>query len=173
MTSVNASEPTLELPYGSDLNGQILFTSGPHSFGNTNGLAIVQSADSSGIDFAGGAVNICGTPANSTSDGGRCGFIVRSMAAGTVIYAGKGDFGNQVAVKLTTGQVIIYGHLFGFWPGITDALNQGNSYTVAVGSTIGRAGGTSINGQGNIINNSQPVHLHVELREGSTCTRLC
>lgn|GEM_PF-1877262 len=171
-SQVNALDPVLELPYGSGMNGQVRFEGGPHSFGNTNGLAIVQSADASGIDFAGGPDQPCGIPYNSTLSGGNCGFVALAMAEGDVIYAGKGSFGNQVAIKLTTGQVLIYGHLFDYWPYFEDSLDQGQPYHVEVGDMIGHVGGTGISG-GNIDPDAWHVHLHLELREGATCTRLC
>ncbi len=168
-----ASNPLISYPFGSEMNGKVHFSSGPHAFGNTQGLAIVKAADASGIDFAGGPDVSCGIPQNGTSVG-NCGFIVRSMGEGDVIYAGLGDFGNEVAVKLITGQVIVYAHLFDFWPGIADAFVNGQTYHVAAGASIGHVGGTGISIQHTLISKAWPTHLHVEMRDGTeSCTRLC
>lgn len=162
------------LPYNTgEYSHAIHFSSGPHAWGNTNGLSIVNSADASGIDFSATDIDNCGLPDNQVDNiNGACSFNVRSMADGYLIYAGVGQLGNQVAIRLITGEVVVYGHLHDINDTLKAAFDISHQAPVVRGSLIGRAGGTGISG-GSLRTNMWPTHLHVDLRDGQVCTRLC
>jgi len=132
--------PSFRFPWPSSLNGEVKWVGGMHQYSNLNDAATVPINSGSGIDFA------------SSSDPN---FLVLSMAPGTVLFAGWGVFGNQVAVKHDQGgSVIIYGHLASIAPGAIEGL------PISRGEPVGYAGNTTPNPPMN-------AHLHVELRDGS------
>ena len=141
--------PNLKAPYDKD-EQKVYWSGGPHEFANLQTQSKFKQGYGSGIDFDGSEdYDWCNK---------QCSFIVRSMAEGDVIYRQEGDFGKQVAVKLTVGgAVIIYGHLYDYFPGLVEGTH------VYQGSSIGHSGTT----------NATNVHLHVELRDGNTCNTHC
>jgi len=171
----NQAQIDWRLPYvPGEYGSPICFSGGPHAFNQLNGLAIVNAADASGIDFSAGrnADRTCGIPDNYSGEKeASCSFTARSIAAGEVIYAGIGDFGNQVAIKLAPdNEVIIYGHLFSIQPDITSAYTRGERYPVLPGDEIGTVGGTGTTSDGQINPGKWRTHLHLELRDGRECT---
>lgn len=132
--------PSFRFPWPSSLNGEVKWVGGMHQYSNLNDAATVPINSGSGIDFA------------SSSNPN---FLVLSMAPGTVLFAGWGAFGNQVAVKHDQGgSVAIYGHLDSIAPGAIEGL------PISRGEPIGYAGNTTPNPPMN-------THLHVELRDGA------
>lgn len=158
-----ATLPLFQLPYGYDADNPnqyepVFWSGGPHEYGNLKTQDLFSNQYGSGLDFSAGP-NYKFDWCNKD-----CSFIVRSMAEGEVIFVGEGSFGKQVAVKNQVGgTVIIYGHLYDFFPSIQEG------YQVQPGSAIGHAGHTRATGVSDF-----PVHLHIELRDGAdTCTSYC
>jgi len=150
--------PVMAMPFR---RREASISSGPHPYGDTDTLAQVPSSGASGLDFA---------PVDPLGCGGNCGFDVLSMAPGWVSFAGLGPLGNMVAVKLQgADNYLIYGHLYDFDVRLTERYFQG-LFWVDQGTRLGRSGGTGASGR-----REWPVHLHVELRDGDTCSsgRLC
>jgi murein DD-endopeptidase MepM/ murein hydrolase activator NlpD len=137
--------PGFVLPYSATENGSIRWTGGPHAYGLSDRLAKFASGEGSGLDFA-------------KTGGGS--FDVLAMATGTIEQAscdGSLGLGCSVAIRHFTGNsVMVYGHLGQIAVQVND--------TVSRGDVIGRAGSSG----------TDNVHLHIELRDGSTtCYRRC
>ena len=142
--------PGFALPY--DENEIVYWTGGPHQFNNLDFTGKYPSGQGSGLDFA-----------NGTN------FDVLAMATGTVIQADPNcnkDFGCQVAIRHFTGNtVLIYGHL----KKGTISVKVGDK--VSRGDILGKAGNT---GMEFLEPDKRKIHLHIELRDGSTsCFSRC
>ena len=146
-TEVRASGyplPEFELPYYAHTGAK--WSGGPHEWGKGPNVQWRGLNSGSGLDFALGGKS----------------FAVAAMAEGDVIWASEtdqsGGLGIKVAVKHTVGgSVVIYGHLKEIWEPILEAIEDGETYHVMPGYTLGYAGNTG----------STAVHLHIELRDGS------
>ncbi|RJR29992.1 M23 family metallopeptidase [Candidatus Microgenomates bacterium] len=151
--------PELRYPWDMSLNGSIRFSSGPHEFNNTDGKAQVNRAYLSGIDFSGGPIGC----------GGQCGYTVANMSAGTVTFVGLGSLGKMVAIQLDgTSVTLVYGHLYSYSSVIEQAYMNNQPFHLNRGDSIGLVGGTGASG-----GKEWPVHLHIELRDGGSCTHHC
>lgn len=145
-----ANFPELGLPWdGQKYNGTIVWTGGPHAYNMAStdemGLWQFPSGYGSGLDFAGGS------------------FEVINMADGVVADVDTGctypGFGCVVAIRHADKTVMLYAHLQK--ESIPTTLSEG--VTVRRGDPIGIAGNSGMA--------DGPIHLHIELRDGSdTCS---
>ena len=139
--------PNFELPYYANMGPT--WTGGPHQWDVGPETKWMTLNSGSGLDFAYGGQT----------------FAISAMAEGNVVFAGSANngLGTQVALQHTVGgSIIIYGHLSSIWAPLKNAYDQGQTYHVLPGYTIGQAGMT-----GNAHNR---IHLHIEFRDGTdTC----
>jgi len=140
--------PDFKLPWNQDWNGKVLFSGGPHEWGDDVKSSTYNYGAGSGLDFSAGKS-----------------FAVAAMASGKVLAAGCGSsLGCIVAVKHDEGSsVVIYGHLDPNSSAFV-ALNKRMQLTseahVSRGEVIAASGNSGAGGGG--------YHLHVELRDGSS-----
>lgn len=139
--------PELRLPWSYTRNGEVSWSSGPHAYGNLNLSSTFLLGVGSGLDFSSN-----GDP-----------FEVLAMAAGTVISVQTtGTFGRQIAIRHDVGgSVMIYGHLAETYVSPNQHVDRG----------------TPIGLEGNTVCSTcapQPVHLHIEFRQGNdNCSYNC
>lgn len=156
VSSSQQNFPNFKLPWGPELNQQVKWTSGPHSWSKGHQLSTtIEASRGSGLDFA-------------ISDGtSGISFDVRAMASGVVIKEGCSfiGFGCIVAIRHDIGgSVMIYAHLKSKQEQNSTIPDNTISEQMRVeqGTIIGKSGNSG---------SQKYIHLHIEWRDGaSSCT---
>lgn len=142
------SLPSFKLPWPEGLNGQIYWTSGPHSWSKGGLLtAKVSASRANGLDFGRGGAS----------------WDVVAMASGVVIKnrCGFAGLGCIVAIRHDVGgSVMVYAHLEPNIGGSAPNNELQEGMWVQQKTKIGRVGQSG--GQ-------TAIHLHIELRDGGIC----